>query len=588
MIQYNRYMNRIPKLVLVVLFFILLFSATATTSIDFTQDLGRHLKLGEIIIHTGRIPSTNLFSYTYPQFSFINHHWLSEVIFYVLYHNIHPFSLIVLKTLFVLAAFFFVIQTARNKSNIVSAILSTLVYFPLFLDRNYIRPELFGYLFYAIFIYFLVVRKRLNVYFFIIPFILLWWVNMHISFIFGIVIGCCICISMYIDLVKRGKPIKKLLIFASSFLIVCINPHGIKGALYPFNIFGNYGYPIVENQNIFFLSERISNQLISYFFIISPIIVVTIIFLFSRKKILEGLLLAGMFFISILQIRHFPFLVLTAIPFTAWTCNSMFLYVKKIIKNQYFDRYYNFIILLLCFIIGFSSFFFFDNSYYKTFDIDKRFGFGYVEENEKEATDFILNHHLKENIFNNFDIGGYLAYRLYPTYRLFVDNRPEAYPSSFFQETYIRMQEDEKLQNDIFAKYHIQTIILGHPEQASWAQTFLSRIQEDKNWKLVFLNSHFIIFTRKTNLIDLRDNDSLMINRIEKENNYLNLLRLAGVLQILRKGDLAAISLAKAKKTGTESCAIKRLTVSELKNSVYFTQANEYMRSSFWCFSPFK
>jgi len=106
MIQYNKYMNRIPKLVLAVFFFILLFSATATTSIDFTQDLGRHLKLGEIIIQTGRVPSTNLFSYTYPQFSFINHHWLSEVIFYVLYHNIHPFSLIVLKTLFVLGAFF--------------------------------------------------------------------------------------------------------------------------------------------------------------------------------------------------------------------------------------------------------------------------------------------------------------------------------------------------------------------------------------------------------------------------------------------------------------------------------------------------
>jgi len=255
---------------------------------------------------------------------------------------------------------------------------------------------------------------------------------------------------------------------------------------------------------------------------------------------------------------------------------------------QYLDRYKDFIILLLCFIIGFSSFFFFDNSYYKTFDIDKQFGFGYVEENEKEATDFILNNHLKGNIFNNFDIGGYLAYRLYPSYRLFVDNRPEAYPSNFFQETYIRMQEDEKLQREIFAKYHIQTIVLGHPEQAPWAQTFLSRIQGDKSWRLVFLNSHFIIFTQQTNFVDLRDNNSPIIDRIRKENNYLDLLRLTGVLQILRKEDLAAISFAKAKKIGTESCAIKRLTVLELKNSVYFTQVNEYIRGSFWCFSSSK
>ncbi|KKT25633.1 MAG: hypothetical protein UW11_C0025G0017, partial [Parcubacteria group bacterium GW2011_GWA2_43_9b] len=36
------------------------------------QDLGRHLKMGEIIWQTGHVPITNLFSYTNPNFAFIN------------------------------------------------------------------------------------------------------------------------------------------------------------------------------------------------------------------------------------------------------------------------------------------------------------------------------------------------------------------------------------------------------------------------------------------------------------------------------------------------------------------------------------
>lgn len=42
------------------------------------EDLGRHLALGRIIIQTDHVPLTNLFSYTYSSFPFINTHWLSE------------------------------------------------------------------------------------------------------------------------------------------------------------------------------------------------------------------------------------------------------------------------------------------------------------------------------------------------------------------------------------------------------------------------------------------------------------------------------------------------------------------------------
>ena len=55
-------------------------------------------ELEELKSKTHAIPSINLFSYTFPSFPFINHHWLSEVIFYLSF-ALHPYSLIILKVL---------------------------------------------------------------------------------------------------------------------------------------------------------------------------------------------------------------------------------------------------------------------------------------------------------------------------------------------------------------------------------------------------------------------------------------------------------------------------------------------------------
>src|SRR5882724_4308191 len=47
-------------------------------------DLGRHLKNGQLFIETGLIPKINLYSYAYPDYPFINHHWGTGVLFYLI------------------------------------------------------------------------------------------------------------------------------------------------------------------------------------------------------------------------------------------------------------------------------------------------------------------------------------------------------------------------------------------------------------------------------------------------------------------------------------------------------------------------
>src|SRR3989344_2451426 len=99
-----------------VLLFVLLTSFLVHNFDSIGQDIGRHLKVGEIIWQTKSVPITNSFSFTEPDFPFTNHHWLSEVIFYGVF-NLSGFTgLIWLKIFLVLATFLLLFFLAHPPS----------------------------------------------------------------------------------------------------------------------------------------------------------------------------------------------------------------------------------------------------------------------------------------------------------------------------------------------------------------------------------------------------------------------------------------------------------------------------------------
>ncbi len=94
------------------------------------QDLGRHILFGKIIVQTLSVPQTNLLSYTNQDFSFINTHWLSEVIFYLI-QNMTGFSGLLLVTTIVATAAFLVQLFYVKKYKSIPVILASLIYFQI-------------------------------------------------------------------------------------------------------------------------------------------------------------------------------------------------------------------------------------------------------------------------------------------------------------------------------------------------------------------------------------------------------------------------------------------------------------------------
>lgn len=148
-----------------------------------------------------------------------------------------------------------------------------------------------------------------------------------------------------------------------------------------------------------------------------------------------------------------------------------------------------------------------------------RFGFGQNASYQK-GVDFFLAEKVPGPIFNNFDIGGYLDYRLYPERRVFVDNRPEAFPVSFFAETYKPMQLDEEKWHYQEKKWGFQTVIWSHSDITDWGKSFLDIISRQKDWDVVYLDQRMVIYQKKPSPEKVVDPEEVIRSLIDQKDKF--------------------------------------------------------------------
>jgi len=474
-----------------------------------TADLGRHIKNGEMILQVfdpeaqtrrgdtpQKVLGTNLYSYTFPEFPFLNHHWGGGVVLYLVHQvsgfvGISIFFLIV--SLVTLGLFF---DVARKKSNFETAFLVTLLLLPLIADRVEIRPEIFSYLFCGIYLWILrgvrKVRKRLI----ILPFLQLLWVNLHVYFFLGLfLIGVFLAEEILLFLKKKDssdlKAIRDLSIaLFLSILASFLNPAGVKGLLYPFRIFGNYGYRILENQTVWFLDKIIQYPPNLYFKIGFGLLLLSWIFVFRKRRKFSFANFILSIFISYLgwtAVRNFTLFGLFALPIVASNLNGV-----AMMKKNEDNILKNFVISSLAVLIIFVLFLI-NIPYWKT---KGSLGLG-LEKGVEKGAEFFKKEKLRGPIFNDYDNGGYLIYYLYPQEKIFVDNRPEAYPKEFFDKVYIPMQENESVWVEVDKKYNFNTIFFHRLDLTPWSQTFLINRVSDPSWAPIYVDGYSIIFVKR-------------------------------------------------------------------------------------------
>jgi len=516
---------------------------------SWSQDLGRHLKIGEIILKQKTIPGTNLFSRHYADFPFQNHHWLAEVIFYLIYTNLGEKTLLVLKVLLFLASFGLIFgQLAEKKRNFWLIGLAALIPLLVFRRRTDLRPEIFGFFFFSVYlIIFAKARQGKRKWLWLLPFLQCLWVNGHISFVFGLFLLGLELIRVLFRHKTGSIPI------LAGILASLINPFFWRGVLEPFLIWQNYGYQIAENQSIFFLNKMGYDANILLFEIGLVVFLASFVL---AKKILT-LDFFGWFVLSVVaswQIRHFPFWAL----YSFWVGGKNFLLIWD--RFAWPRREIKYVLsFLTASILFFYSFWYFSNYYYLF--SDRSYHFGWSSQKPVLAGAKFLKENFSDSVvFNNFDIGSFLDYYLYPEMKVWVDSRPEAFPEKFWQE-YRQGQDDWSFWQSLVKEQGIEVVFFSHTDQTPWARNFLSRLYQSPSWRLVYLDNKTLIFTNK----DEWSGISLLKDfYVQYQNQPAALVKLASFFDLVMEKEMAVLFY---KKT--------------LENNPFSYQANYYLAKTY-------
>ena len=467
-----------------------------------TADLGRHIKNGEIVFQNTGVLKTNFYSYTHPDFPAINHHWLSGIIFFLVWKlsglfGVHGFFIIL--SLITLGIFY---ALALKRSNILVATLTGFLIIPILLERKEIRPEIFSYLFGGIYFWILLKVKsgeykpnRL----FILPVLQIIWANLHIYFFMGpLLIGIFLAESF----IKKSPLTKRLgLVFIASITATALTPFGINSTLAPLTIFQNFGYHLVENQTVWFIEKILPNPNFFIFKIIFSVLILSFILRARHKPrvvwpdLLLGLALAAA---GWLAIRNFAIFGLFALPIISENIAAGLSRIGVAGRpNKNLDSLKNKLAVIGLLIIVLLATF--SGELRAIYPYSQDFYLGEEKLNSAGA-EFFKKENLKGPIFNNYDIGGYLIFHLWPRERVFVDNRPEAYPADFFTKIYIPMQENKKIWDEQNSIYKFNAIIFSYRDYTPWGQTFFRRILEDPDWVTVFADSRVVILLKNNEL----------------------------------------------------------------------------------------
>ena len=209
-------------------------------------DLWWHLTNAQYLIAHHHVPTVDMYSYTVRGTPWIDHEWLSELVFYLAWKVAGLVGLFVLYWLLVEGVLLGMMYLAyKAADNIKAAFVASILGAVLAVVNFGPRSILFGWTYLVVLLVILLrYRRGESAPLWLIPILFCLWINSHGSWLIGLTIfGIIIASGMVsgtwgkIEAVRwRPDQLRKLLVaFAASSAMLFINPYGYKLVWYPFD-----------------------------------------------------------------------------------------------------------------------------------------------------------------------------------------------------------------------------------------------------------------------------------------------------------------------------------------------------------------
>ncbi|MCM8784537.1 MAG: tetratricopeptide repeat protein [Candidatus Omnitrophica bacterium] len=481
----------------------------------FDLDIWLHLKTGEYILKNLQFIRADFYSYTAEGNPWLNLHWLFQVFVYLIQRYFGFAGIIIVKTIFIILAFFILFRIVYKKENFFFCIPFFLIAILSSKERFYERPEFISFLFISLYlkiIYDFRFKKSESLFF--LPFLQILWTNLHVfSFVgLGILVVFLIgdLISWKITLpwdwnknhiLKHRDYFLFLRIFFLCVLASLINPFGYKVfflVLELVRFMGNHQEILAGG-----ISELIPPFSRTGFFsggyfwykILIFLSLITFLLRFRRIDLTHFFLYVTFLHLSLTSIRNIVLFSMLGYVISIDNLNNFLFYTKPFPKTKVinFLRFLmkSAIYLSVLIIVTITVYQEFTFTYYMEGKLEKKFGLHKSCFYPDGQIDFIINNNIRGNIFNSFGFGTYLIYRCFPERKVFIDGRTGVYGEEFlryYTDIYLYPATLEHM----FDKYKIDYILLDIK-----AASLFKRIYQDKtHWRLVYFGHNGAVFIK--------------------------------------------------------------------------------------------
>ena len=413
-------------------------------------DIWWHLRDAAYLFQNHTIPRVDTYSFGAAGSPWLNHEWLSEIPFYLGFKATGLQGLLaVYFALLVLIYAGVYYRSCRAGADRKNATVATLL--AIFLGVVSIGPRvlLFGWLCMVGLLLVLDHFQRTGKGLWLLPLLFALWVNLHGSWIFGMVVLGLTIISGLVEgewglvVARRWSPgeLKNLLLaLAASLAALFVNPFGYKLVLYPFDFLfrqpSNMKH-IEEWQSVDFSTGTGKLALIVIFGLLAAA-------LFSRRRwrLDEVLLTAFALWAALSHARFLFFVGLILVPILAPRLTLFPPYDRKIDKPSFNAT-------IMAAVVG-SLIFFFPSTTQLQQKVD--------EEYPRAALEFMQRQHLNGRVFNQYVWGGYMEWNA-PELKPFTDGRTDIFVYNGAFDDYLKAGSIQT-PLEILDKYRIDYVLL--------------------------------------------------------------------------------------------------------------------------------
>jgi len=495
----------------------------------FTSDYGIHLSIGKHIVETGKIPDREFL--IYPNLNNpVNFEEMGfQVILYSVYRLVGTEGVSVFVWLMATLSFFFVYKSLRARDIHPYIVLLTMLLFAMpFRIRLQPRPEIIAYFFtsyliYACSLFYYKGNRRIL---YSIPFVFLVWANIHPSTLAGIgtlgAFGTQSLVVIYKDKFTKTTLKNNLFIplgiFVLSILATFLSKHGFDSVLTPVRL-------MTSSEQMTGISEMASIVNSGFYPYYKYLLVLTVVFgaaglISFRIKIPDIILAIYGMRLPLMVARGMAFMSIFSIPLVAQSFDGLLKRIREVLDKREetgrkarmkaakgkespkkkqekkeapsvaASRFCLPIVLAWLVFLGSVGY----GAYYVrvgTVDLVEN-GIGLTEHKfSLKSGEFLRNLDIKGNMFNFFDLGGFIEWQVFPQKLTFIDGR-----SGITFKDHQLITGVAGNPEDLFDKYNITYIVTKSVDSSGTILPLMGYLANNPKWELVFADGLAVVFVR--------------------------------------------------------------------------------------------